>query len=126
MLKRVVIMAALAFALVACSAIGRLTVKDYTADTGERVMAGQAEPKDEYDCRKIAQEEQDWGLSGNMNKAAAMERITEVAVNTAPEKGANYVFVIAPAETSILGFNVNAFSDAEVAYYQCANLPDAG
>ncbi|HEX7046116.1 MAG TPA: hypothetical protein VF275_00905 [Gammaproteobacteria bacterium] len=126
MLKKIVIMIGLMLAVTACSAIGRLTVKDHTADSGERVMAGQAEPRDEYNCRKVAQEEQDWGLTGNMNKAAAMERITEVAVNTAPEKDANYAFIIAPAETSIMGFNVNAFSDAEVAYYRCENLPAAG
>ena len=126
MSARVIIIASLLLALAGCSAIGRLTVKDYTAKSGERVMAGQAEPKDEYNCRKLSQEEQDWGLSGNMDKAAAMERVTTVAVDTAPKKGANYAYVIAPSEVGVLGFNVNAFSDAEVAYYQCANLPPAG
>ncbi|MBW3568024.1 MAG: hypothetical protein KY410_08740 [Proteobacteria bacterium] len=125
MSARIIVIASLLLAVAGCSAIGRLTVKDYTAKSGERVMAGQAEPKDEYNCRKLSQEEQDWGLSGNMDKAAAMERVTSVAVETAPKKGANYAYIIAPSETSILGFNVNAFSDAEVAYYQCANLPPA-
>lgn len=115
-----------AASLVACSAIGQLTVKDYTAPGGERVMAGQAEPKDEYQCRKISQEEQDWGLTGNMDKSAAMERITQVAIETAPAKGANYAYVIAPAEVGVLGFNVNAFAGAEVAYYHCKSLPPAG
>lgn len=126
MLKNLAVLAMILMTVTACSAIGRLTVKDYTADSGERVMAGQAEPKDEYDCRKVAQEAQDWGLSGNMDKAAAMERVTKVAVDTAPGKGANYAYIIAPGETSIMGFNVNAFSDAEVAYYRCNSLPDAG
>lgn len=125
MSARIIVIASLLLAVAGCSAIGRLTVKDHTAKSGERVMAGQAEPKDEYNCRKLSQEEQDWGLSGNMDKAAAMERVTSVAVETAPKKGANYAYIIAPSETSILGFNVNAFSDAEVAYYQCANLPPA-
>lgn len=126
MLKKIAVIASLLFVGTACSALGRLTVKDYTAASGQRVMAGQAEPKDEYDCRKIAQEEQDWGLAGNMDKVAAMERITKVAVDTAPQKGANYAYIIAPGEASIMGFNVNAFSDAEVAYYSCSNLPAAG
>jgi len=126
MSARILVIAPLIVTLAACSALGRLTVKDYTAKSGERVMAGQAEPKDEYNCRKLSQEDQDWGLSGNMNKAAAMERITAVAVDTAPGKGANYAYVIAPSEVGILGFNVNAFSDAEVAYYNCSNLPPAG
>lgn len=108
------------------NAIGQITVKNYTAETGERVMAGQAEPKDEYHCRLISQQTQDWGLSGNMNKAAAIERVTAVAVDTAPGLGANYAFVRIPSETSILGFNINAFDDAQVAYYACNNLPPAG
>src|SRR5690606_38145119 len=63
-------------ALAGCSALGGLTVKNYTAASGERVMAGQAEPKDEYRCRKLVQEEEDWGLMGNMDEASAMERVT--------------------------------------------------
>lgn len=113
--------------LAGCSSIqqsmGRLTVKDYTAKSGQRVMAGQAEPKDEYGCTKLVQEKEDFGLSGSMNKTAAIERITQVAVDAAPSKGANYAYVIVPSESSVMGFNVNAFSDAEVAYYKCSNLP---
>ncbi len=88
-------------------------------------MAGQAEPKSNYDCVKISQEKQDFGLSGNMNKTEATEKITKTAVDTAPSKGANYAYIIIPSETSIMGFNVNAFKDAQVAYYKCANLPKA-
>lgn len=117
----------LAVAVSGCSAIetsmGRLTVKDYVSKSGQRVMAGQAEPREEYQCRKTAQEKQDWGLTGNMNKVAAVERVTSVAVDTAPGKGANYAYVMIPSETSIMGFNINAFDAAEVAYYRCANLP---
>lgn len=113
--------------LAGCSSIeqsmGRLTVKDYTASNGQRVMAGQAEPKDNYNCTKLAEEKEDYGLSGNMDRAAAIERITKVAVDTAPSKRANYAYVIIPSEKSVMGFNVNAFSDAQVAYYNCSNLP---
>lgn len=114
-------------ALTGCGSIqnmmGGLTVKDYTAKTGERVMAGQAEPKSEYACTQVVREKEDFGLSGNMDKAAATEHITQVAVDKAPAKGANYAYVIIPSETSIGGFNVNAFKDAEVAYYKCSSLP---
>lgn len=117
----------LALAVTGCASIenamGRLTVRDYTAKTGERVMAGQAEPKDEYRCRLITRQSQDWGLSGNMNEVAATERVTAVAVDTAPGLGANYAFIDTPSETSVMGFNINAFDDAEVAYYACAALP---
>lgn len=120
-----IVLAALAVA--GCSSIaqsmGQLTVKNYTAKTGQRVMAGQAEPKDDYVCSKISQEKQDFGLAGNMDKAAATEKITQVAVDTAPSKGANYAYVIIPSDTSIMGFNVNAFKDAQVAYYNCKSLP---
>lgn len=112
-----------AFALAACQTMGGLTVKDYTAKSGQRVMAGQAEPKAEYACQKVAQEKQDWGLKGNMDKVAAMERVTAVAVDSAPGKGANYAYVMAPAQFGIGSINVNAFSDAQVAYYSCNNLP---
>ena len=113
--------------LAGCSSIeqsmGRLTVKDYTAKNGQRVMAGQAEPKDDYKCTRLAQEKEDYGLSGNMDKTAATERITRVAVDTAPSRGANYAYVIIPSEKSVMGFNVIAFSDAQVAYYNCSILP---
>jgi hypothetical protein len=114
-----------ALALTACSAVGQLTVKDYKAQSGERVMAGQAEPKSDYKCQKLMQEKQDWGFKGNMDRAGAMQRVTSAAVEAAPAKGANYAYIIAPAEKSIGGFNLNAWSDAEVAYYKCASLPTA-
>jgi hypothetical protein len=37
------------------------------AKSGQRVMAGQAEPKAEYSCQKLAQEKQEWGPKGNMD-----------------------------------------------------------
>lgn len=113
----------MACSLAACSAVGQLTVKDYKAGSGERVMAGQAEPKSEYKCTKLSQEQRDWGLKGNLDRASAIERVTAAAVEAAPSKGANYAYIIAPSETSIGGFNVNAFSDAQVAYYKCGSLP---
>jgi hypothetical protein len=103
--------------------MGGLTVKNYTAKSGERVMAGQAEPKSDYGCTQVAREKEDFGLSGSMDKAAAIERITQGAVDKAPSKSANYAYVIIPSETSVGGFNVNAFKDAEVAYYKCGSLP---
>lgn len=127
MKTKYVLMFSASLALMGCSSIeqsmGQLTVKNYTAKTGQRVMAGQAEPKSDYACTKISQDKQDFGLAGNMDKAAAIEKITAVAVDTAPSKGANYAYVIVPSESSVMGFNVNAFKDAEVAYYKCASLP---
>jgi len=73
----------------------------------------------------VAQEKRDWGLTGNMDKVAAMERVTLVAVDTAPSRGANYAYIMAPASFGIGSLNLNAFSDVEVAYYRCANLPAA-
>ena len=128
MLKKHTILALIVVALAGCASIeqsmGRLTVKNYTAKNGQRVMAGQAEPKSDYACHKITQEKQDFGLSGTMDKAAATERITAVAVDTAPSKGANYADIMVPSETSIMGFNINAFKDAQVAYYNCSSLPN--
>jgi hypothetical protein len=123
--KRFAVLAAAA-ALTACQTMGELlTVKDYTAKSGERVVAGQAVPKSEYGCQKLSTEKQDWGVSGNMDRVAAQERVTRVAVDTAPSKGANYVNVMPPASTSLGSINVNAFADARVEYYRCANLPPA-
>jgi hypothetical protein len=112
-----------AAALAACQTMGGLTVKDYTAKSGQRVMAGQAEPKAEYSCAKVAQERQEWGLKGNMDKVGATQRVTATAVDAAPAKGANYAYIMVPGQASIGGFNVNAFSDAQVAYYKCSSLP---
>jgi hypothetical protein len=115
--------AVLAAAVVGCSAVGQLTVKDYKAKSGERVVAGQAEPKAEYKCNKLAQERHDWGIKGNLDKAGAMQRVTAAAVEAAPGRGGNYAHIIAPGEASIGGINVNAFKDAQVVYYKCASLP---
>jgi hypothetical protein len=114
-----------AASLCACNTVGQLTVKDYKANSGERVMAGQAEPKSDYKCDKLSQDSQDWGFKGNLDRASAVQRITDTAVDAAPAKGANYVYVMTPSEKSIGGFNMNAFADAQVAYYKCANLPAA-
>ena len=116
---------AFAAALAACQTMGGLTVKDYTAKSGQRVMAGQAEPKSEYSCAKVAQARHDWGVKGNMNTVGAMERVTTEAVNAAPGKGANYAYIKAPAQVGVGAVNVNAFSDAQVSYYKCASLPVA-
>src|SRR5438094_10665701 len=108
MYRRISIIA-LGAALAACQTMGGLTVKDYTAKSGQRVMAGQAEPKAEYGCAKLAQERHEWGIKGNMDKAGAMERVTGAAVDAAPAKGANYAYIMAPGEASIGGFNVTPF-----------------
>src|SRR5690348_2550201 len=92
---------ALAFALSGCQTIGGLTVKDYTSKSGSRVVAGQAEPKAEYKCEKLAQEKYDWGLKGNMDKVSATQRVTAAAVDAAPGKGANYAYVMTPAEFGV-------------------------
>ena len=110
-------------ALAACQTMGGLTVKDYTAKSGQRVMAGQAEPKAEYSCAKVSQEKKEWGMKGNMDKTGTMQRVTAEAVDAAPTKGANYAYIMAPAEIGVGSVNVNAFSAAQVAYYKCASLP---
>ena len=111
-------------ALVAgCSTMGRITVKDYTAASGQRVMAGQAEPKSEYQCQKLLEEAHDWGMKESMNKAAAIEKLTQAAVAAAPGKGANYAYLHLPGEATVGALNVNAFNDPEVIYYKCASLP---
>jgi hypothetical protein len=115
--------ALLGISLAACSAVGQLTVKDYQAASGERILAGQAEPKSEYQCQKLGEDEQKWGFKGNLDRAAATARVTQLAVDAAPAKGANYVYMMLPSEKSIGGFNVNAFSDARAAYFKCSNLP---
>ena len=123
MTTRYLSIAALAVALGACSTVGQLTVKDYKAKSGQRVLAGQAEPKGEYRCEKLAQERHDWGMSGTMNRVGATERLTAAAVESTAARGGNYAHVMPPSDTSIGGFNINAFKDAQAAYYKCASLP---
>ena len=123
MSTKLVSVAVLAVVVAGCSTVGQLTMKDYKAKSGERVMAGQAEPKAEYRCDKLAQERHDWGMKGNMDKAGASARLTAAAVEAAPGRGANYAHIMAPSDTSIGGVNINAFKDAQVAYYKCASLP---
>jgi hypothetical protein len=113
----------LAVLLVGCNTMGRITVKDYAAASGQRVMAGQAEPKSEYQCQKLVEEEHDWGVKESLNKAAAIEQLTQAAVQAAPGKGANYAYLHLPGETTVGIVNVNALNDPEVVYYKCASLP---
>jgi hypothetical protein len=113
----------LAAAVAGCSTMGRITVKDYTAASGQRVMAGQAEPKSEYQCQKLIEEAHDWGMKESMNKAAAIEKLTQAAVEGAPGKGANYAYLHLAGEATVGSLNVNAFNDPEVIYYKCATLP---
>ena len=108
-----------------CSTMGQLTAKDYTSKSGKRVMAAKAEPKPEYRCEKLAQESHDWGLSGTMNRVAAQDKLTAASVEGAAARGGNYAHVMPPSETSIGGFNINAFKGAQAAYYKCAALPAA-
>src|SRR3954447_2318846 len=114
-----------AAALAACQTMGGLTVKDYTSKSGQRVMAGQAEPKAEYGCQKLAQEKEAWGVSGSMNTVSAIERVTSSAVEKAPGRGGNYAYIMAPSQVGVGGMNVNAFSDPQVTYYKCKGLPAA-
>jgi len=122
-MKKIALIVAAAFALAGCQTMGQLSVKNYQSKSGQRVMAGQAAPKSEYGCLKVAQEKRDWGLSGNMDRVSAYERVVSAAVDTAPGKGANYAYIMTPSEVSIGMVNVNAFRDAQVAYFKCNNLP---
>lgn len=110
-------------ALAGCSTVGQLTVKNYNAKSGQRIMAGQAEPKAEYRCDRVAQERHDWGMKGTMDRVATQERVTAAAVESAAARGANYAHIIPPSQTSIGGVNINAFKDAQAVYYKCASLP---
>lgn len=110
-------------ALAGCQSVGRLTVRDYTLSNGEHAAIGQAEPKEEYQCTLLAREQEDWGLTGNMDQAAAMERMREVALENMPRKHANYGYLEKPSELGVMGFNVNAFRDAKISYYRCSQLP---
>lgn len=123
MSRRIAMVCSMAVAAAGCSTVGKLTVKSYTASSGERVIAGQAAPEASYGCEKLSQEPRPWGLAANMNRARATENLTAAAVDSAPAKGANYVYVMVPGQASVGAFNVNAFKDAQVAYYKCADLP---
>jgi hypothetical protein len=103
--------------------MGQLTVKDYQAKSGQRVMAGQAAPKAEYGCSKLGDQRHAWGMTGTMNRVSAQERVTAEAVEAASARGANYAHVMPPSDTSIGGININAAKDAQVAYYKCGSLP---
>src|SRR5690349_15274861 len=110
MLKAYWSMIPLVALLAGCNTMGRITVKDYAAPSGQRVMAGQAEPKTEYRCRKLVEETHDWGMKESMNKAAAIEKLTQAAVAAAPGKGANYAYLHLPGEASVGALNVNALN----------------
>lgn len=120
--KYIAIIAAVA-ALAGCSTLGRLTAKDYTSSSGQRVLVAQAEPESGYACNEVGQVTHDWGFSQRSNQGAAMEKLRQTAADEAAAKGANYAYVDIPSDSSFMGFNVNAFKDAKVTYYKCDSLP---
>src|SRR5260221_11640272 len=97
MINNLVFVVVSTLALAACQTMGGLTVKDYTAKSGQRVMAGQAEPEAEYRCQKLPQEKQDWGPKGNKDKGAPTERRNNLPRDNAPRRGADHAYLIAPA-----------------------------
>lgn len=124
MSKRCWVLVPLAAALMGCNTVGQITVKDYAAKSGERVMVGQAEPKRDYACQKLTEETHDWGVKDkSLDKAGAIERLTQAAVEAAPAKGANYAYLHLPGEATVGIVNVNYFNNPEVVYYKCASLP---
>ncbi|HET7675348.1 MAG TPA: hypothetical protein VFL54_07490 [Gammaproteobacteria bacterium] len=125
MIYKYIGVAAAVAALAACSTLGRLTAKDYTSNSGQRVLVAQAEPESGYACSELGQETHDWGFSQRSNQGAAMEKLRQDAADEAASKGANYAYVDIPSDSSVMGFNVNAFKDATVTYYKCASLPPA-
>src|SRR5688500_20239689 len=98
MSKNGVSIVVVAAALAACSTVGQLTVKDYQAKSGQRVMAGQAEPKAVYQCQKLAQDGQAGGMKGNMEKQAPTHRVTAAPVAARPGREGNSLHVIPPSD----------------------------
>lgn len=123
MFRTSLLASALLLTVTGCNTIGQLGVRDYASPTGERVMAGLVAPKTEYNCNMLVQEPEQWGFSATVDKAASIQKVTKSAVDKAPAKSANYAHVMIPSESRVMGWDVNAFKSAQVAYYKCENLP---
>ena len=125
MSKQASVATALVIVVAGCNTIGQLGVRDYAAPTGQRVMAGLVAPKAEYTCSMLVQEPEQWGFSATVDKAASIQKVTATAVEKAPARSANYAHVMIPSESRVMGWDVNAFKSAQVAYYKCEDLPAA-
>ena len=66
MSRRIVAVCAMAIAMGGCATVGRLTVKDYTSKSGDRVLAGQAAPKAEYQCEQRIQRQRFQGCEASL------------------------------------------------------------
>jgi hypothetical protein len=115
------------FVLAGCASVqnslAERGVRDHKTKAGMRVMVAQLEPKTDYRCQKLSQEAQAWGLKGRMMTASAYQNLVEETAERAASQNANYVHVMLPGDVGVMGVTVTAFSDAQVAYFKCTNLP---
>lgn len=105
-----------------CSAMSKLTVKEYTASSGQKVAVGRYKPEADNQCKIQKKLSAGWGFNGKLDPDGTYNDIVRTAVARAPSHHANYVYVVIPTGMSSEGSDVSN-SVAYTYYYNCKNPP---
>jgi len=104
----------------ACSTISKLTVKEYTNTSGQKVVAGRYKPEADNQCQLRKKAGASWGFKGRLDPDGRYNEVVMQAIERAPSLQANYVYVVVP--TGAGDGDVNS-TIASIYYYQCKNPP---
>ncbi|MEJ2361538.1 MAG: hypothetical protein P8Z75_08945 [Gammaproteobacteria bacterium] len=107
----------------ACSTISKLTVKEYTTSSGQKVTAGRYKPEAENQCQRRKKSSASWGFKGHLDPDGRYNEIVMQAVERAPSLKANYVYIHVPSSAGGGEGDIN-YSLAGVIYYHCQNPPE--
>ncbi|MBI1424441.1 MAG: hypothetical protein GC149_13435 [Gammaproteobacteria bacterium] len=105
-----------------CSTISKLTVKEYTNSSGQKVTAGRYKPEADNQCQLRRKMASSWGFEGRMDPDKRFEEIAMTAVEKAAGLKANYIYIVVPSGDSDGGVDKNN-SYADIYYYYCKNPP---
>ncbi len=106
-----------------CSTISKLTVKEYTSSSGQKVTAGRYKPEADNQCQLRRKMASSWGFKGRMDPDRRYDEIVMQAVGKADELKANYIFIDVPSGSGDGGIDKNN-SYAGIYYYHCQNPPN--
>lgn len=112
--------------ITACSTLEKHSLQAHQTAAGNQVVLGQMEPEKEHACIKVHEETHSWGMAGRANTIETRKDIDTRVIAQADRYQANYVHIQLPGTASILGLDINPFSDARAVYYQCGNVPLPG
>jgi len=106
-----------------CSTFSKLTIKEYTNSSGQKVSAGRYKPEADNQCQLRKKLSASWGFKGHLDPDERYNEIVMQAIDRASSLNANYVYIIVPSSVSGGEGDMND-SVAYTYYYNCKNPPN--